>query len=1011
MRIYATVVCMLACLCINCATGVNVPGPPTLSHSVTDPTTMIKVDWVRRNNVVELYQVSWWPSDDSTNLNSKNIYPTSGGVSFNYVIDGLTPGQSYYVQVAVKTSAGLRFSVKVMLQTFSVIAPPTLTSSVSDPTTMKRVDWQKQLDIVDVYVMSWWVNGQTPQSYEVTNIKGQTSYSYIIEGLTPGESYLVKVEERSSIASGLSVLAKLRTNPPTPTNVELLQPTDGDKSTRLNVTWKMPSSTFHVASYNITLSLSAHQSISFTFYAGGNTPTQYLFENLTPMTNYVAIVQAVSPSEGVPETLSQVSSPSNERITAPLLPPTNLRLSDSVSDPTTMIRVEWDKPQDIDDVDGYKISWFHATNESFISQHNVSDDVRSYTITNLSPGYNYSVDVEAVYKAGLASTIDTWRTTPSKATNLSLVQARHNKTNQLHLKWVEPDGKVDGYEVKAYQGTSYTLHSTSTTTTTIIIGLVPGAAYTATVTAISDGVHGAESARSNPARTDPPTPTNVELLQPTDGDKSTRLNVTWKMPSSTFHVASYNITLSLSAHRSISFTFNASENSPTQYLVENLTPMTSYVATVQAVSPSEGTPETQSEVSSPSNEKNTAPLLPPTNLRLSDSVSDPTTMIRVEWDKPQDIDDVDGYKISWFYAFNESFISQHNVSDGVRSYNITDLSPGYNYSVDVEAVYKAGLASTIDTWRTTPSKETNLSLIQAINHKTNQLHLTWVEPEGKVDEYEVKVYQGTSYTLQSTSTTTTTIIIGLVPGAAYTATVTAISDGVHGAESDKSNPARTDPPTPTNVELLQPTDGDKSTRLNVTWKMPSSTFHVATYKIVLTSRIESNTYDVNESSFQSYLVENLTPGLTYTITVQAVSSSDVIFETFSNISLKSNAKTINPFQPSYNVSLLSNSLHITWIKPKGNIDGYILEVFGLKPIKLNSNATSYKVEGLYSSTEYSVGLYSFVNALDGELIKSDASFKTYSTLDPESLPTSFSNELSGVIPAILGVIEKVPHCH
>ena len=75
-----------------------------------------------------------------------------------------------------------------------------------------------------------------------------------------------------------------------------------------------------------------------------------------------------------------------------------------------MIRVEWDKPQDIDDVDGYKISWFHATNESFISQHNVSDDVRSYTITNLSPGYNYSVDVEAVYKAGLASTIDTWRT-------------------------------------------------------------------------------------------------------------------------------------------------------------------------------------------------------------------------------------------------------------------------------------------------------------------------------------------------------------------------------------------------------------------------------------------------------------------------------------------------------------------------------------------------------------------------------------------------------------------------
>ncbi|XP_076806506.1 receptor-type tyrosine-protein phosphatase H-like isoform X3 [Clavelina lepadiformis] len=557
----------------------------------------------------------------------------------------------------------------------------------------------------------------------------------------------------------------------------------------------------------------------------------------------------------------------------------------STADSTTRIVARWTRPYK--KADKYAIWWWISELGSSGETHIVpsSDERVSYVITDLTPGESYDVTV-AVSEPSWSgwSNQKTLRTSPSKVSRptLSHPQARNHKTSQLHLRWSKPEGKIDGYKVKVYQGTYLLPSKTSTTSDTfkIIIRLVPGAAYTATVTAISGGVYGAESDKSNPARTGP------------------------------------------------------------------------------------------SKVSVPT-------------LSLPQLRNHETSQLHLSWSKPYG--EVDGYQVKVYQGTYLLPSKTSTTSDTFKT--IIGLEPGAAYTATVTAI-SGGVYGTesarSNPARTAPSKITSLNLIQSTNYKTSQLHPSWSKPYGEVDGYEVKVYQGTYLLPSKTSTTSDTskTIIGLVPGAAYTATVTAISGGVHGAESARSNPARTDPPTPTNIKLLQPTDGDKSTQLNVTWKMPSFEFRVASYKIVLASPTSSNksyTYDVNENSPTYYLVENLTPGGRYIATVQAVSPSIGSSATLSEVSSGTSPVTTQPSQPKFSVDDVSNNVHLTWTRPDGFIDGYILNVSGLEPIQLNASATSYIIENLDPSTEYSVGFYSFVNNQDGNIKKSSTSFNTYTT--------------------------------
>ena len=92
----------------------------------------------------------------------------------------------------------------------------------------------------------------------------------------------------------------------------------------------------------------------------------------------------------------------------------------------------------------------------------------------------------------------------------------------------------------------------------------------------------------------------VSLIQPSSGDITKQLEVTWGMPVTPFQVTYYIITLKPFSGMDVTIQYSSDDATPVSYLVDNLVPGESYSATVQAVSPSDGASATFSETSATS---------------------------------------------------------------------------------------------------------------------------------------------------------------------------------------------------------------------------------------------------------------------------------------------------------------------------------------------------------------------------------------------------------------------------
>ncbi|CAK8684471.1 unnamed protein product [Clavelina lepadiformis] len=520
----------------------------------------------------------------STNTSAKIIQVT-----------GLKPNSDYIFQIS--SFAGLQPSFTAESERSNFAQATTVPEKLSPPRVINTTKTSAFLEWIEAdgevvavtYSLSWTSNNISNSSTRITSLL------YNVEHLTAGTEYKFTVRAENSAGLGeISETTMAVTVPDIPCNFTTHTTTE----TSVKLSWSLPDGP--ASGYNIYYALSnqslptnklirinKESAVSFLL-TGLASNSKYLFQ----LTSFREVDSVFVESERS-GFLSAITIPST------LKEPTITTLT------TTSISLKWKKAEGTAIIVTYELAWNSSTEEGADRKSDITST--SSNVTNLTPGTRYSFTVKTKNRAGVGSPSSSTvsYTYPAQPSKPLLSRALHGKITTLLVNWTKPEGNVERYRVKVYLGHIVAFDGETNDVFIVATGLEPGAAYVATVAAISGDVQGLEPDKSSANRTSPPTPTNVVLKLPLTGDGTTHLNVTWKMPNIPFLVKSYNVTLTSSQGFQVTKKYFASSKSPTTCLVGNLKPGEVYEATIQALTPSSKALVASSDPSLPSNSQST----------------------------------------------------------------------------------------------------------------------------------------------------------------------------------------------------------------------------------------------------------------------------------------------------------------------------------------------------------------------------------------------------------------------
>ncbi|XP_029693779.1 tenascin-like isoform X1 [Takifugu rubripes] len=239
------------------------------------------------------------------------------------------------------------------------------------------------------------------------------------------------------------------------------------------------------------------------------------------------------------------------------------------------------------------------------------------------------------------------------------------------------------------------------------------------------------------------------------------------------------------------------------------------------------------------------------------------TSALVGWSQP--VASVD--RITMFYGL---------TSDPSDTNSVEIFSPDKQYSVDglrPDTEYKVTLISrrgdsTSDpvsaSFSTALDAPTNL---QIVSQTDQSITVQWTNSKANVSSYLVKYSpisgesHGEELFPRQPGHATKATLTGLRPGTEYGIGVTAMKNETESLPATTNAETEIDPPT--NVEEVESSE----TSLTLRWQKPQAKF--STYRLVYVSRDGQVEEDVIPASATSYVMSNLTPGMSYSVTLTA----------------------------------------------------------------------------------------------------------------------------------------------
>nr|XP_055049413.1 fibronectin [Misgurnus anguillicaudatus] len=822
-------------------------------------TSSVFLQWEEPSGNRSYFKVQW--TGDKTN--------TSITYNTSYNITGLTPGVTYTFSITAVARDSSTEGDPVVISNFTNVIKDLTVSNIT--TSSVFLQWDEPSGNRSNFKVQW-IGDKT--GIIITN-----NTSYNVTGLTPGVKYafIITAVVGENLTKGHPIVISNFTKPDVIKNLTVSNIT----TSSVLLKWEEPSgnrSYFKVkwigdkTEKNITTDNTSHN-----------------ITELTPGVNYMFIITAVAgdnSTEGDPVVISIYTKPDVIK---------NLIASNITS---SSVFLKWDEPSG--NRSYFKVQWIGDKTETRVTNNT------SYNIPDLTPGVNYTFSITAVAGDDLTEGDPVFLSKCTKPDVTMNLTASEITTSSVLLKWEEPLGNRSYFKVQ-WIGDKREKNITTDNLSLNITELTPGVNYTFIITAV---------AACNLTEGDP-----VVISNCTKPDVIKDLTVSNITTSSVFLQWK-----ELSGSRSyfkVQWISDKTERNLTTdntfYNITGLTPGVNYTFIITAVAEcnlTEGDPVVISDCTKPDVIK---------NLTVSNIT---TSSVLLEWEEPSG--NRSYFKVQWI-----SDKTKGNITTDNTSYNITELTPGVNYTFIITAVAECNLREGDPVVISDCTKPDVIKNLTVSNITTSSVLLEWEEPSGNRSYFKV---QWISDKTKGNITTDNTSynITELTPGVNYTFIITAVAE----CNLTEGDPVVISDCTKPDVIRDLTVSNITTSSVFLKWKEPSG--NRSYFKVQwIGDKREKNITTHNTSHY----ITELTPGVNYTFIITAVAECNLtgdpvvisdctkpdVIKNLTVSEITTSSVLLNWEEPSGNRSYFK----VQWIsdKTKGNIttNNLSLNITGLTP--------------------------------------------------------------------------------
>ncbi|XP_014841198.1 PREDICTED: tenascin-like isoform X3 [Poecilia mexicana] len=383
--------------------------------------------------------------------------------------------------------------------------------------------------------------------------------------------------------------------------------------------------------------------------------------------------------------------------------------------------------------------------------------------------------------------------------------------------------------------------------------------------------------------------------------------------------------------------------SQTDFLQSGLGPGQEYEVSISIVKNNTRGPQTSKTV--------TTKIDSPRQVEVKD-VTDSSALI--SWYLP--VAPVDRVTMFYMPSSDPSDETTVDVSPPDKQYNTDNLRPDTEYTVSI--ISRRGEATSDPVTTTFTTALDPPTDVQAVSQTDGSITLEWTNSQADVSSYRVKYSpisgsaHGEKVFPRGSGHATQATITGLKPGTEYGVGVTAVKNERESLPATTN--AATDLDPPRDFREVRSTE----TSLTVAWQKPQA--KVGGYRLAYMSRDGQAEQVEIPASESAYVLQNLVPGTSYTLTLVAERGH----RRSKPVSLTASTAGLEPALGNLVLSDITwDSFTASWSPTGGDFDSFVIEIINMEDLAerqnltLSGDASSLVISGLNPNTNYMVGLY------------------------------------------------------